>query len=70
MWLFLMILGRDDEAHDILIPLDTPQTAFILSRFMGYRYFEASDYPVLWKVLTAQGINRPVARPMAYRCER
>ena len=70
LWLFLKTLGRDDEARDILMPLDTPQTVFILSQFMTYRSFEARDYPVLWKVLTAQGINRPAARPMAYRCKR
>jgi len=70
VWLFLKTLGRDDEARDILAPLDTPQTIFILSGFMTYRSFEARDYPVLWKALTAQGINRPPARPMAYRCER
>jgi len=70
VWLFLKTLGRDDEARDILTPLDTPQTIFILSGFMTYRSFEARDYPVLWKALTAQGINRPPARPMAYRCKR
>jgi len=70
IWLFLTTLGRDNEARDILMPLDTPQTVFILSGFMTYRSFEARDYPVLWKGLTAQGVNRPPARPMAYRCER
>ncbi len=70
LWLFLMTLGRDDEARDVLMPLDTPQTIFILSGFMTYRSFEARNYPLLWKALTAQGVNRPPARPMAYRCER
>lgn len=70
IWLFLTTLGRDDEARDILMPLDTLQTVFILSQFMTYRSFEARDYPVLWNALTAQGINRPPARPMEYRCER
>jgi len=70
MWLFLTTLGRDDEAHEILLPLDTPETVFTLSGFMTYRSFEARDYPVLWKSLTAQGVNRPPARPMPYRCER
>jgi TolB-like protein len=70
MWLFLTTLGRDDEARDILMPLDTPQTVFVLSQFMTYRSFEARDYPVLWKALTTQGINRSLARPMAYQCER
>ena len=70
IWLFLKILGRDDEARDLLMPLDTPETIFILSGYMTYRSFEARDFPLLWKRLTAQGIDRPEARLMPYRCER
>ena len=70
IWLFLKILGRDDEARDLLMPLDTPETIFILSGYMTYRSFEARNFPLLWKRLTAQGIDRPEARLMPYRCER
>jgi len=70
IWLFLKILGRDDEARDLLMPLDTPETIFILSGYMTYRSFEARNFPLLWKKLTAQGIDRPEARLMPYRCER
>jgi hypothetical protein len=38
--------------------------------YLTYRSFEARDFPLQWKMLTAQGINRPEARPMAYRCDR
>jgi tetratricopeptide (TPR) repeat protein len=69
-WLFLKTLGRDDEARELLMPLDAPDTVFILSEYITYLSFEARDYPLLWKTLTAQGIDRPPARPMAYRCER
>ncbi len=68
-WLFLKTLGRDDEARELLRPLDTPETVFILAAYITYRSFEARDYPLLWKTLTAQGINRPPARPMTYRCK-
>jgi len=69
-WLFLKTLGRDDDALEVLLPYDTPDTLPLLSGFLAYRSFEARDFPLLWKTLTAQGINRPSARPMAYRCER
>jgi TolB-like protein len=69
-WLLLKTLGRDTEARELLMPLDMPETLFILSNYMTYRSFEARDYPVLWKTLSSQGINRPPARPMAYRCDR
>ncbi len=67
-WLFLKTLGRDDEARELLRPLDTPNTVFILSEYLTYRSFEARDFPLLWQRLTAQGIDRPPARPLAYRC--
>jgi len=69
-WLFLKTLGHDDRARELLRPLDTPDLVFMLAEYLTYRSFEARDYPLLWKVLTDQGIDRPPARPMAYRCER
>lgn len=69
-WLLLKTLGHDDEARELLMPLDMPETAFILSQYMTYLSFEVRDYPLLWKTLSSQGINRPPARPMAYRCNR
>ncbi len=69
-WLFLNTLGRDDEARARLRTLDTPEGLFALSNYLTYLSFEARDYPLLWKTLTSQGINRPPARPMAYQCVR
>ena len=69
-WLLLKTLGFDNQARDLLKPLDTPENLVALSGYLAYRSFEARDYPLLWRVLTAQDINRPAARPLAYRCER
>ena len=69
-WLFLKTLGRDDDARELLSALETPESLYALSAFLSYRSFEARDFPLLWKMLTAQGINRPEARTMAYRCDR
>lgn len=69
-WLLLKTLARDDEARELLRELDTPETLYELSSFLTYLSFEARDYPLLWKTLTAQGINRPPAKPMAFRCRR
>jgi TolB-like protein len=69
-WLFLKTLGHDDEARELLRPLDTSEGLFALSSYLTYLSFEARDYPLLWRTLTSQNINRPAARPMAYRCER
>jgi hypothetical protein len=59
------------KAHEV--PADAlkdPRSGRILSGYMSYRSFEARDFPLLWKKLTAQGIDRPEARLMPYRCER
>lgn len=69
-WLLLTTLGFDDRARDLLRPLDTPENLVALSGYLTYRSFEARDYPLLWSVLTAQGIDRPAARLLAYRCQR
>jgi hypothetical protein len=69
-WLFLKVLGHDDEARELLRPLDRPETLSILAGYLTYLSFEARDYPLLWKTLTSQGINRPPAKPLAYRCPR
>lgn len=69
-WLYLKTLGFDDRARELLRPLDTPENLATLSGYLSYRFFEPRDYPLLWRVLTAQGINRPPATPLAYRCQR
>ncbi|MBT8085426.1 MAG: hypothetical protein HKN35_07220 [Woeseia sp.] len=69
-WLFLKLLGRDDEARELLRPLDKPETLSMLAGYLTYLYFEPRDYPLLWKTLSDQGIDRPLAQPLSYRCKR
>ncbi len=69
-WLFLKTLGREDEAREILRQYDTPEKLFILAEFMDYRTFDPRDYPLLWKTLQSQGINRPPSRPQTFMCKR
>ncbi len=69
-WLYLKTLGFDDRARELLRPLDTPENLVTLSGYLSYRFFEPRDYPLLWRVLTAQDINRPPATTLAYRCQR
>jgi TolB-like protein len=67
-WLFLKTLGRDDEARETLRQYDTPEHLFILAEFLDYRTFDPRHYPLLWKTLQAQGIDRPPARPQTFQC--
>ena len=69
-WLLLKTLGLDAEARELLRPLDTPETLFVLAARLDYRTFEARDFPLLWRTLQSQGIDRPPARPQTFQCER
>lgn len=69
-WLLLNTLGFEDRAREPLRQLDTPENLYTLSKYLVFPFFEARDYPLLWRVLTAQGINRPPATPPAYHCKR
>jgi tetratricopeptide (TPR) repeat protein len=69
-WLFLMTLGREDEARELLRQYDTPDYLFILAGFLDYRSFDPRDYPLLWKTLQAQGIQRPPAKSQSFMCQR
>jgi TolB-like protein len=69
-WLSLRILGRDDEALDLLRPLDTSATLYQLSRLLTYTHFDPRPYPNLSKVLVAQGVQRETIIPIPYACRR
>ncbi len=69
-WLFLETLGRDAEADALLEELVETESLYGLSGFLVYPSFEARNFPALWKMLTAQGIERPPAIPIPYRCSR
>ena len=69
-WLFLKTLGRDDEARELLRPLDTPDYLFQLAAYLDYRAFDVSDYPLLQETLQADGIERVPVRPQTFKCQR
>jgi TolB-like protein len=69
-WLMLKTLGRHDEAREELRRYETPEYLFILAGFLDYRTFEPRDYPLLWRTMQAQGIDRPPARAQTFECKR
>lgn len=69
-WLSLKILGRDDEARDLLRLLDEASTLYQLSRLLTYTHFDPQPYPNLSKVLVAQGVQRETIIPIPYACKR
>jgi TolB-like protein len=69
-WLFLKTLGRDDDARELLRPLDTPERLFQLAAFLEYRVFDVREYPRLAAALRADGIERVPVRPQTFTCAR
>jgi TolB-like protein len=69
-WLALKTLGRNDEANELLRPLDQPDTLYRLSELLTYTHFDPSPYPNLKKLLEEQGIMRQEIMPMNFACKR
>ncbi len=69
-WLFLKTLGRDDEALEMLRPLDTPERLFQLAAFLEYRVLDVRDYPRLAAALQDDGIERVPTRRQTFTCAR
>src|SRR6056297_1697478 len=68
-WLLLKTLGRDEEARELLRPLDTPDRLYALSTYLAYTFFDPADYPLLADTLARQGIERPPSQPMPFACK-
>lgn len=69
-WLALQTLGRNDEAAELLRPLDDPSMLFALSGFLTYTHFDARPFPNLAATLSAQGFAREEPMPMNFACKR
>lgn len=66
-WLGLRLLGKTEEAKELLIPIHDRNELFSLSSWMYYRYFNVYDYPKLKRVLETEGavLRDPIEIPFA-----
>ncbi|MCH8071229.1 MAG: hypothetical protein IIA09_04715 [Proteobacteria bacterium] len=69
MWLSRKIMGRDDEALELLLPLDNDEDMHSLASFLGYGHFDASQFPNFLAVLEAQGIKPYAPQAVPYQCK-
>jgi len=63
------IMGLDDEAHEMLVPLDKNGELGSLISFVSYHYFDARLYPNLVELIRAQGVEPREPLEMPYRCK-
>lgn len=68
-WISHKIIGLDDEAHEMLVPLDENRELESLFDFVSYHYFDATKYPNLVELIRSQGIEPREPLDMPYRCK-
>jgi hypothetical protein len=68
-WISHKIMGLDDEAHEMLMPLDENGELEALQDFVSYHYFDPSPYPNLVELLRAHGVEPREPLEMPYRCK-
>ena len=69
-WLFLKILGRDQEAVKLASQYDNPDGWYFIAGIMTYPVFDPAPFPYFESILRDQGIDRPPAQPIPYACKR
>ena len=67
-WLAYKMIGRDEEARALLAPYDRAEPPYLLTGFLYYPYFDASEFPNLQRVLTRERINRPPPANIPFAC--
>ncbi len=67
-WHGLLLLGRDQEAAELLSIYNRPETLSSLSGLLVYPNFDVRDFPRLAQALESQGIPVGPPRPEPYKC--
>ncbi len=69
-WLALKTLGREDEARELLRPLDQPEFVGRLIELLPYTHFDPAPYPNLTKHLEQLGVMRHETTSINFACKR
>jgi hypothetical protein len=69
-WLALKTLGLDEEANDLLQPLDQPEFLGRLIQLLSYTHFDPAPYPNLSKHLEKLGVPRHDVSSINFACKR
>ena len=69
VWLSRKIMGRDEEALEMLQALDNDADMSSLASFLGYGHFDARQYPNFLAILEAQGVEPYAPQAVPYQCK-
>ena len=67
-WHLLMLLGRRDEASQVLMPFERGGNVLALSSFLNYRQFDPRPYPSLMRMLEREKLQRPPPVELPFVC--
>jgi hypothetical protein len=67
-WHLLKLLGREDEAAAILRPYAESGVAYQLADWLAYPQFDPGPFPALVEVLRREGVERPPAVDIPFKC--
>ena len=70
MWIAYKVMGDDDVATDVLMPLDRERDYDELFNYLNYPGFDSSAYPNFTAHMAGQGLENRELIPAPYRCNR
>lgn len=69
LWLYLVMLGRMQEAADLLMPLERDGRTEALASFLFYPEFDPTPFPSLMRVLEREQVERSAPAAQRYACQ-
>ncbi len=69
-WHILKLLGREEEAADVLSPYADSGVPYQMADWLGYHKFDPTPFPAVMAVLKREGIDRPPAVDIPFKCPR
>jgi tetratricopeptide (TPR) repeat protein len=67
-WHLLMLLGRGDDATELLQSLEKAGNTFALGGFLAYRHFDPAPFPSLIRALEREKVQRAPPIPLPFAC--
>ncbi len=67
-WHILKLLGREAESAEVLRPYADSGVPYQMADWLGYHKFDPTPFPAIMAVLKREGINRPPAVDIPFKC--
>jgi hypothetical protein len=70
VWHLYMLLGRIEDANDVIRRTSSPEVLFTQASWLFYRQFDPAPFPELMALLEREKVDRQPAMPVPFACER